>query len=82
MASEAQRRKEGLAAVRVAAQRLRTLRTAVDKAWREAQRLRARKTLIQADDTQKFVSLMDVGVKQAYNGALQAGADFVSTVSI
>lgn len=82
MASEAQRKRELLAALRVFRRAQRALDSALEKVEREIFRLRARKTLIQGDDVLKLIALWDQGVRPAYSSAERSGADFVAMAGI
>jgi len=82
MASEAQRKRETLAALRRARKEQRTLDTQLERVERELLRLRSRKTLIQGDDVDKLITLWDGGVRPAFSTTQRALADFVSMVRI
>lgn len=59
MATQAQRRREALIAVRKQEQSFRAAQTAESKVRRELQRLLRRKTLITADEVQKLANLIN-----------------------
>lgn len=82
MASATQRKREVLAGIRAAKAAERTLDTALEKVERELLRLRARKTLIQADDMNKLAQYWNSGVRPAFNTCEKAMADAVSIASI
>jgi hypothetical protein len=82
MASEVQRRRESLAALRKARREQRALDTALEKVERELLRLRSRKTLIEGDDVNKLIQLWDSGVRPQFNTTQMALSDFVGLARI